>query len=58
MERLAQLYIKEIVRLYGIPIDIVSDRDERFQAPIWLALQKAFGIKLNFNSSYHPETDG
>ena len=32
MERLAQLYVKEIVRLHGIPKDIVSDRDRRFQA--------------------------
>jgi len=30
VERLAQLYVKEIVRLHGIPKDIVSDRDQRF----------------------------
>jgi len=27
VERLAQLYVKEIVRLHGIPVDIVSNRD-------------------------------
>ena len=53
-----QLYVKEIVRLYGIPLDIVSDRDQRFYAHFWQALQNAFGIKLNFSSSYHPETNG
>lgn len=58
VERLAQLYVKEIVRLHGIPSDIVSDRDQRFKARFWQALQKAFGTKLNFSSSYHPETDG
>ena len=58
IERLAQLYVKEIVRLHGIPKDIVSDRDRRFQARFWQALQKAFGTKLNFSSSYHPEIDG
>jgi len=42
-ERLAQLYVKEIVRLHGIPKDIVSDRDQRFQARFWQALQKALG---------------
>jgi len=36
----------------------VSDRDRRFQARFWQALQKAFGTKLNFSSSYHPEIDG
>ena len=57
-ERLAQLYVKEIVRLHGLPKDIVPDRDRRFQARFWQALQKSFGTKLNFRSSYHPETDG
>ena len=47
IERLAQLYVKEIVRLHGIPKDIVSDRDWRFQARFWQALQKAFETKLN-----------
>ena len=58
IERLAQLYVKEIVRWHGIPKDIVSDRDRRFHARFWQALEKAFGTKLNFNSSYHPKTDG
>jgi len=37
---------------------IVFDRDQRFQARFWQALQKAFGTKLNFSNSYHPETEG
>ena len=30
MDRLAELYVKEIVRLHGLPLSIVSDRDPRF----------------------------
>ena len=30
LKKLAKLYIKEIVRLYGIPISIILDRDPRF----------------------------
>ena len=30
MDRLADLYVNEIVRLHGIPVSIVSDRDPRF----------------------------
>ena len=30
MDRLAELYVKEIVRLHGVPLSIVSDRDLRF----------------------------
>jgi len=44
--------------LHGIPSNIVFDRDQRFQACFWQALQKAFGTKLNLSSSYHLETDG
>ena len=36
----------------------VSDKDKRFQVRFWQELQKAFGIKLNFSSSYHPKIDG
>ena len=57
VERLAQLYVKEIVRLHGMPLDIVLDRGQRFQARFWQALQRAFGTKLNFSSSYHLKTD-
>ena len=49
---------QEIVRLHDKPKDIVSDRDQRFQPQFWQALQQDFGTKLNFSSSYHPETDG
>ena len=58
VEKLAQLYVKEIFQFHGIPTDIVSDRDQRFQAHFfWQALQKAFGTKLNSSSSYHLETN-
>ena len=30
IEKLAELYVKEIVRLHGTPVSIVSDRDPRF----------------------------
>jgi len=36
----------------------VFDRGQAFQTRFWQALQKAFGTKLNFSSSYHPEIDG
>ena len=38
--------------------DIASDRDQRLNARFWQAMQKAFGTKLNFTSSYYLETDG
>ena len=58
LERLAQLYIKEVVRLHGVPASIISDRDPRFTSRFWKSLQEALGTKLRLSSAYHPQTDG
>ena len=58
LEKLAQLYIQEIVRLHGTPASIVSDRDPRFTSRFWGAFQKAFGTRLSLSTAYHPQTDG
>jgi hypothetical protein len=58
LDRLAHLYIQEIVRLHGVPSSIISDRDPRFTSRFWGTLQKAFGTKLCFSTAYHPQTDG
>ena len=41
-----------------MPRDIISDRDSRFQARFWKALQKAFGTKLQFSSACGSKTNG
>jgi transposase InsO family protein len=56
--RLAELYIKEIVRLHGISVSIVSDHDPRFTSRFWRSLQEALGTKLTFSTAFHPQTDG
>ena len=58
LEQLAETYKREIVRLHGIPTSIVSDRDPRFTSRFWQSLQNALGTKLNFSTSFHPQTDG
>ena len=54
LDKLAELYIREIVRLRGIPISIISDRDPRFTLRFWGKLQEALGTRLKFNTTFHP----
>ncbi|KAL4017188.1 hypothetical protein IC575_024864 [Cucumis melo] len=53
-----QLYMTEIVRLHGVPVSIISDRDARFTSKFWKGLQLALGTRLDFATAFHPQTDG
>ncbi|GJS62517.1 putative reverse transcriptase domain-containing protein [Tanacetum coccineum] len=58
MERLARLYLNEIVARHGVPISIISDRDSRFTSRFWQSMQEALGTRLDMSTAYHPQTDG
>ncbi|GJT59630.1 putative reverse transcriptase domain-containing protein [Tanacetum coccineum] len=58
MEKLARLYIDEIVTRHGVPVSIISDRDGRFTSCFWQTLQKPLGTRLDMSTAYHPQTDG
>jgi hypothetical protein len=51
---LARIYLKEIVRLHGIPWKIVSDKGTQFTSKFWMSLQQAMGTRLDFSTTYHP----
>ncbi|GJV22617.1 putative nucleotidyltransferase, ribonuclease H [Tanacetum coccineum] len=57
-ERLARIYIDEIVTRHGVPVSIISDREGRFTSQCWQTMQNAFGTRLDMSTSYHPQTDG
>jgi transposase InsO family protein len=54
----ADIFLKEVARLHGIPKTIVSDRDPKFTSNFWKGLFKGFRTNLNFSTTYHPESDG
>ncbi|GJW56251.1 putative reverse transcriptase domain-containing protein [Tanacetum coccineum] len=58
MDKLAKLYLKEVVTRHGIPVSIICDRDPRFTSNFWRSFQKAMGTRLDMSTAYHPETDG
>ncbi|CAA7028702.1 unnamed protein product [Microthlaspi erraticum] len=55
---LARKFVREIVRLHGVPASIVSDRDPRFTSEFWRAFQAEMGTKVHLSTAYHPQTDG
>ncbi|GJT56573.1 putative reverse transcriptase domain-containing protein [Tanacetum coccineum] len=62
MERLARIYIDEIVARHRVPVSIILDRDGRFTSRCWPTIQKASGTswdvhlplaEFSYNNSYH-----
>ncbi|GJZ28883.1 putative reverse transcriptase domain-containing protein [Tanacetum coccineum] len=58
MDRLARLYLNEIVARHGMPISIILDRDSRFTSRFWQSMQEALGTRLDMCMAYHPQIDG
>ena len=58
LEEFCRLYIREIVRLYGVLVSIVSDRDPKFTTHLWKSFQKAMGTQLKMSTVFYPQTDG
>ncbi|GJS93962.1 putative reverse transcriptase domain-containing protein [Tanacetum coccineum] len=54
MERLARIYLNEIVARHGVPISIISDHDSRFTLRFWQSMQEALGTRLDMSTAYHP----
>jgi hypothetical protein len=52
------IFMKEIFILHGMPKEIVSDRDNKFNSRFWKSLIVGFETKLLFSMAYHPQTDG
>ncbi|GKE40467.1 putative reverse transcriptase domain-containing protein [Tanacetum coccineum] len=58
MDRLARLYLNEIVARHGVPISIISDRDSQFTSRFWQSMQEELGTLLDMSTAYHLQTDG
>ena len=55
---IANIFMKEIFRLHGMPKEIVSDRDTKFPSNVWRSLMVSLETKFLFSIAYHPQTDG
>jgi hypothetical protein len=58
VDKLAKIYVNKVIRLHGVPISIVSDRDPRFTSRLWSSIQRVLGTNLSISTTFHPQTDG
>ena len=54
----AALFLREVVRVHGLPDSLISDRDPIFTSHFWRRLIELLGIKANRSTAFHPQTDG
>ena len=57
-EEAANLFFSHVVKHFGLPKDIINDRDASFTRRFWVELFKLLGSDLNFSTANHPQTDG
>ena len=55
---IANIFLKQIFRLHGVPKVIISDRDPKLTGNFWKSMFKGLNTTLNFGTSFHPKTDG
>ena len=54
----ARLFITTIVKLHGLPREMVSDRDSKFTSIFWQEVMRILDIRSSLSTAFHPQTDG
>ena len=54
----AKLLLLHVIRLHGIPVDVVSDRGSQFTSVFWREFCSLLGATVSLSSGYHPQSNG
>ncbi|KAK4843383.1 hypothetical protein QYF36_007400 [Acer negundo] len=57
IEKEAELFFKNVVKHFGVPVDIVNDRDARFTGKFWTYLFNLMGSELKSSIANNPQTN-
>lgn len=57
-EKLADIYIWEVVVRHGVSVSMVSHRDVRFTSRFWKRFHEDLGTILHLSTTFHPQTNG
>ena len=55
---LANIFVRDVVRLHGLPKSIVTDRGTQFTSELWKEVCRMLGMKQSLTSAFHPQSDG
>ncbi len=57
-EDTAKLFFHHVVAHYGLPRQVITDRDVRWSSTFWEQLCVLMGIKRALTTAHHPQADG
>jgi len=57
-KKLADHFLRQVIRPHGLPSSIVSDRGSLFTSDFWKQVTEALGNSRNLSTAFHTQTDG
>ena len=54
----AELFFHRIISKFGIPQQVITDRDARWKEEFWNEICKKMGMIISLTTAYHPQADG
>lgn len=57
-EEIANVLVRDVIRLHGLPKQIVSDRDIKFTNNYWRTAMQILGIEIHMTTVNNPSSNG